>query len=83
MLITDFKFDTGPLGPQVPVGTKVTWINNDSTDHTVTSLGGAPASFDSGHLSNGQKFSFTFTKPGTYKYRCDIHNSMMGTVEVS
>ena len=65
---------------KVKAGQKVTWTNDDSTTHTVTADDG---SFDSGSLPAGKAFSFTFAGPGTFKYHCSIHASMMGTVEVS
>lgn len=81
VMIKDFKF--APTELKVKSGTKVTWTNADSTDHTVTSDDGAPAKFDSKHLQKGKTFSFTFAKAGTYKYHCDIHTYMTGTVTVS
>ena len=30
----------------------------------------------------GKTFSFTFTKPGTYTYYCDIHQGMNATIKV-
>lgn len=63
----------------VTVGTTVTWTNRDSLPHTVSSDTGA---FDSGNLSNGQSFSFTFSEEGTYTYHCALHPSMTGTVVV-
>lgn len=77
--IQNFSFNPSAL--KVSVGTKVTWTNKDSTDHTTTSVQG-PASWNSGHLGTGKTFSFTFTKKGTYQYHCAIHNSMTGTVDV-
>jgi hypothetical protein len=47
--------------------------------HTATSEDDA---FDSGNLDEGQSFSFTFTEPGTYQYRCDYHSDMTGTIVV-
>ncbi len=64
----------------VKVGTKVTWTNNDSYTHTVTSNDGV---FDSGKLAGNQSFSFTFTKPGTYKYYCVVHPFMTAKVVVT
>ncbi len=61
----------------IPVGTKVTWTNNDPTEHTVTSTG----NFD-GVLNKGDSYSFTFTKAGAFKYICTFHPSMEGTVTV-
>jgi plastocyanin len=31
----------------------------------------------------GKSFSFTFSGPGTYKYFCSRHNSMIGEVVVA
>jgi len=63
----------------VKVGTTVTWINQDNFIHTVTS-GTSPSEksglFDSGDLSGGETFSFTFDQPGTYDYFCVPHYSM-------
>lgn len=66
----------------VPAGTKVTWTNEDSVAHTVTS-DATPPLFDSGPLAPGATYSFTFTTPGTYPYHCNYHSSMHGTVVVS
>ena len=60
-------------------GQKVTWINNDSAAHTVTSN---DKIFDSGKMSSGQTFSYIFTRPGTYYYYCAYHPNMKGIVEV-
>ncbi len=76
-------FAFGPRSLAVKTGTKVTWTNNDSADHTVTADKSDPATFDSGHLGSGKSFAFTFTKSGTYKYVCSIHKSMTATVVVS
>jgi plastocyanin len=74
-------FGTNPL--VVSTGTMVTWTNNDSIAHTVTSDDGT--SFDSGALSPGQTFSHTFDTAGTFPYHCSIHGaaSMSGTVQVN
>jgi len=50
------------------------------TTHTVTADGGL---FNSGNLSTGQSFSFTFVSRGTFTYHCRIHPSMTGTVSVT
>jgi len=66
----------------VSAGTKVTWTNNDSTPHNVISsvsisLNSATTStFASSTLSQGQTFSFTFTKKGVYFYQCTIHKTL-------
>ncbi len=77
--IASFAFNPATL--TVAAGTTVTWTNNDSTTHTVTSTAG-PASFDSGFVSPGGTFSFKFTQVGTYEYHCSIHTYMLGSVTV-
>jgi len=64
----------------VTAGTAVTWTNKDAMTHTVTSN---PALFNSGGLTQGATFTFTFANPGTYSYKCTIHPSMTGTVIVN
>jgi plastocyanin len=75
--IQNFAFNPSPLN--VPVGSTVTWTNADGSAHTTTSDNGA---WDSGALSNGAHFSFTFTQAGTYTYHCAIHSYMHGTIVV-
>jgi plastocyanin len=65
----------------VKVGDTVKWTNEDSVPHTVTTTSG-PAKFDSGNLSKGQSFSYTFTKPGTYQYYCAVHPDMTAEITV-
>ena len=77
--IDDYSFSPGTL--TVPVGTTVTWINHDETPHTVTAADN-PRSFKSPGLDIDDKFSFTFTKPGTYTYLCTVHPYMTGRVVV-
>ena len=75
--IVDSTFSPGTL--TIRVGDTVTWRNADDRPHTVTSNDGA---FDSGNLDEGRGFSFTFTEPGTYTYRCDYHPEMQATIVV-
>jgi len=63
----------------VPAGTTVVWTNHDPAPHTVTSTTGA---FGSPALDQGERFSFTFEKPGEYAYFCTLHPQMTGTVHV-
>ena len=77
--ISDFAF--APALVTVAPGTKVTWVNNDEEPHTVTSADGGKT-FKSEALDTDDKFSFTFDKPGTYKYFCSIHPHMIGTIVV-
>jgi plastocyanin len=75
--IVDFDFQ--PSSITVSVGTTVTWTNTGSTTHTVTSDSGV---FDSGDISPGDNFQFTFENVGAYPYHCSIHTFMTGTVKV-
>jgi plastocyanin len=76
--IKGFAFNPSTL--TVPVGTTVTWTNDDSTSHTVTSDSGSELS--SGSISPGQTYSHTFNTAGTFDYHCRIHTSMKGNVIV-
>jgi plastocyanin len=71
-----------PASLTIPAGTTVTWTNDDSVDHTVTTTS-APVSFDSGQLAHGQTFSHAFTTAGTYKYYCADHPNMTATIVVT
>jgi len=76
------KIDNFVFGPQtltVPVGTTVTWTNSDDIPHTSVSTEGV---FRSKVLDTDEKFSYTFTKAGTYPYYCTIHPKMTGQVVV-
>jgi len=77
--ISSFAFDPATL--TVKKGTTVTWTNKDSTAHTVTADSGTGPS--SGHLSQGQTYSYKFDTVGTFKYHCAIHTDMTGTVTVT
>jgi nitrite reductase (NO-forming)/hydroxylamine reductase len=60
-------------------GATVTWQNDDSVAHTITSGSGW---FDSGQLSPGDSFVHQFDKPGTYRYQCTNHPAMEGVIVV-
>ena len=76
--IEDYSFQPSTL--TVPKGTTVTWHNQGSVDHTVTS--DTKGLFDS-RVGPGKEFSFSFSTPGTYNYHCSIHTSMHGTIVVT
>ena len=76
--ITDFKFNPATL--TVPVGTTVTWTNQDEEPHTIAAKDG---SFHSPGMDTHGTYSFTFTTPGSYDYICSIHPFMTGAVVVT
>src|ERR1700756_1110889 len=73
------NFSFGPATLTVTAGTTVTWTNRDDIPHTVVS---DDKVFKSKVLDTDEKFSYTFTKPGTYSYFCSIHPKMTGKVVV-
>jgi plastocyanin len=78
----EVKIDNFSFGPQtltVPVGTRVTWTNRDDIPHTSVSTEDV---FKSKVMDTDEKFSYTFTKAGTYPYYCTIHPKMTGKVVV-
>lgn len=62
-------------------GSTITWTNEDSMAHTVTSTSSSD-SFDSGTLEKDQTFSKTFNSVGTFDYFCSFHSSMKAEVVV-
>jgi plastocyanin len=78
----EIKIDNFSFGPQtltVSVGTTVVWTNSDDIPHTVVSTDGV---FKSKVRDTDEKFSYTFTKAGTYSYFCSVHPKMTGKVVV-
>jgi plastocyanin len=77
--VTIQNFAFTPQTLTVKAGTTVTWTNKDSVQHNIVSTKSIAAStattslYNSGLLGQGQTFSFTFSKPGTYFYECSIH----------
>lgn len=77
--IRSFAFNPAEL--TVAKGTTVTFANQDGAAHTATADDGS--TFDSGRLSTGASFSFTFDTPGTFAYHCAIHPDMKATITVT
>jgi amicyanin len=75
--IDNFSFAPGSL--TIQAGTTVTWTNRDDIPHTVVS---EDKLFKSKVLDSEEKFSYTFSKPGTYSYFCSVHPKMTGKVVV-
>ena len=77
-------YDPSPL--TIKTGTSVTWTNNDSTLHTVSSglpeQGAVGTLFDSSLIAPGKTYKHTFDKTGTFDYSCTLHPFMHGQVIV-
>jgi plastocyanin len=76
--IVDNRFR--PRNITIERGTRVRWVNRGSNPHTSTSNRGL---WDSGTLSPGERFTRRFGRRGTFRYHCEIHPSMTGTITVT
>jgi plastocyanin len=83
-----------PSDVKLPAGGTVTWRQDDVATHTVTSgrveqTGGTATAkpdgrFDSGNITKGNNFQFSFAEPGAYPFFCAIHPATMtGVVTVT
>jgi plastocyanin len=75
-----------PFNVSISVGEEITWSNDDSAAHTVTS--GTPAdgpdgNFDSSLFMAGSTFSVTLDESGEYPYFCMVHPWMIGNISVN
>lgn len=73
------NFTFAPTTIHVKLGTQVTWINHDDIPHTVVEEN---RTFKSAVLDTDEKFTFTPSKAGTYKYYCSIHPKMTAKLVV-
>jgi plastocyanin len=73
------NFTFGPPTLTVPVGTTVTWVNEDDIPHTVAAT---DRLFKSKALDTDDRFTYTFSAPGSFEYFCSLHPHMVGTVIV-
>lgn len=72
------SFGYVPASIAIRVGTTVRWVNTSSAPHTVTGFG-----VDSGIIAVGGQFSHTFSRTGTFTYKCLLHPTMTGIIVVS
>jgi plastocyanin len=78
----EVKIDNFSFTPQtltIKAGDTVTFVNHDDIPHTVVSK---TLAFKSKPLDTDDKFSFTFTTPGTFAYFCSLHPHMTGSIVV-
>jgi len=85
-----------PMEITIKAGDTVEWRNIGLIPHTVTAdprrapssrnieLPDGAEAFDSGWVTSGQSFRYTFSEPGVYRYVCLPHERslMLGTVIV-
>lgn len=74
-----------PLNLEVPPGTTVTWVNDDSVPHTIQSqdeTGQIIGLFNSAPLLTGENFEHTFEEAGVYNYYCSLHPWRVGIITV-
>ena len=73
-----------PSNIVIEKGKQVTWVNEDSAFHSVTSgFYETPTElFDSGHLDPYESYTLTFDESGTFDYFCTLHPWMKGQVIV-
>jgi len=69
-----------PATMTVQNNTTVSWINKDSVTHRVVSNSGL---FDSGNLTTGKSYNYTFNKTGSYPYHDLMNPSITGTIVVN
>ncbi len=79
----NIQFEPGDV--TIKTGESVTWTNDEAVPHDVEG-GGGDVKFSSGAeggMNDGDEFTFTFKKAGTYDYICRVHApGMAGTVTV-
>ncbi len=68
-----------PANATVKVGTRLTFADRDTAEHTATADGGG---FDTGSIQIGQQKTITLGKAGTYAFHCDFHPFMHGSITV-
>ena len=77
--VTIKNFDYSPMELDIKPGTTVVWKNLDGEPHTIASTDGM---FRSPALDQNDSYSFTFSRPGVFKYICSIHPKMKATITV-
>jgi plastocyanin len=75
-----------PYKVSILTGDTVSWFNDDTAAHTVTSgspQSGPDGNFDSSLILGGAVYEFTFEQEGSYDYFCMVHPWMTGIVQVN
>ncbi len=74
------NFTFAPATLTARAGATVTWMNQDDIPHAVVANDHA---FNSHVLDTGDRFAFTFARPGVYPYFCSLHPHMVAKVVVT
>jgi plastocyanin len=74
----DYAFEPHETG--VAAGTAVRWVNRDDAPHHVVTE--TTKTVDSGLIAPGSTFTFTFAQHGRFEYRCAVHPTMLGIINV-
>jgi len=80
-VVTIKGFEYGPAKITVKPGAKVTWVDEDATNHTVTFASKDVKSIP--NIRQGQSRTVRFGKAGTYAYVCEYHPNMRAEVVVA
>lgn len=75
--IRDFKY--APVQIRIHAGDRVTFVNDDTEAHTVSAQ---DRSFDSAGIDSGERWQHVFEKAGVFRYFCQLHPYMQGTIIV-
>lgn len=78
--IVNFAYEPEPY--TTTAGSTVWWVNTGSASHTVNSDEFGEGFTGSGIIRTDKGFSYTFDTPGEYKYFCNNHPGMEGTIIV-
>ena len=84
--VTIIHMANGTFTPSVLMvlpGTGITWVNDDNTVHSVKTTGSHTGMFNSGDISPGGKWGFSFSQnEGTFQYADGYNAGMTGTIIV-
>jgi len=80
-------FHANPAQVEITTGTTVTWVNKEPFDYPLFSgrheLQADDGSFASPSMAPGTRWSHRFLLPGTYRYHCEHHSDLAGTIVVT
>lgn len=72
-----------PAVIKIKVGDTVTWTNSDSVHHNIVADTAGDDAPNGPLFGQGETYSYTFKKAGSYAYHCGPHPYMHGTVVVT